>query len=683
MLLARRRRDRRRPALGPRRRAVRRDEPRRVRAARRADLAVGALVGRARAELRRGGPHALLPRRVRGRDRRRAARAARRARAWSAASCSGRCCRSRTRWRRASGRARSPRTSSPTASARPSSTGTRSAPSRRSRSRSRSGSARGGPAACGCARSPTRPSACACSPSCSRSRAARWPPRSVAAMLWLAIVPLRLRSLPVMIVARARRGRRRRLGALEGPVLEEPPAARGEGGRGGRVRAARGADDAAAVRRRPRGRTWACERGLVSMRTRRRAGVVAVAVACLVPLVAFTSVALSGNDRRPRQPSSRARPRSRPTRAATGSSPPRRRAASTGARPAGCSRTARRWASAPAPSPWRGCATGPTPPSRAHAHGFVPQTLADLGIVGRGADHAAAARLARRGAAHDRAAAAAAAVRASQRHEPRPRRDWDSDRIALVALSLAAVAFGLQSIIDWTWFIPGPAVLALVAAGYVAGRGPAAALPERRARRARGRPTGRIAQRSAWCSPRLVLAWAVWQPEASDRATGEALELADEGRFAEAIAKTRGRRRTLNPLSPEPLLVRASIQTAGGRRGRARETPSSRPCSASPATRRPGTGWPPSSSARSNRPDAGARDAARRALPRSRSGTRRGRSSSRRARASASSRRCRRSASSSRAALAGREREQRPASAAAATRSRSRARPAAAAASAA
>ena len=37
------------------------------------------------------------------------------------------------------------------------------------------------------------------------------------------------------------------------------------------------------------------QRGLVSMRTRRRASIVGVAVACLVPLVAFTSVALSGN----------------------------------------------------------------------------------------------------------------------------------------------------------------------------------------------------------------------------------------------------------------------------------------------------------------------------------------------------------------------------------------------------
>ena len=35
-----------------------------------------------------------------------------------------------------------------------------------------------------------------------------------------------------------------------------------------------------------------------------------------------------------------------------------------------------------------------------------------------------------------------------------------------------AVVFGLQSAIDWTWFVPGPTAMALVAAGFVAGRAP-------------------------------------------------------------------------------------------------------------------------------------------------------------------------------------------------------------------
>ncbi len=126
--------------------------------------------------------------------------------------------------------------------------------------------------------------------------------------------------------------------------------------------------------------------------------------------------------------SSRARPRSRPTRAATASSPPRRRAESTGVRRAGCSTIARQSGWVPAPSPSRGCATGRTPGVTAHAHGFVPQTLADLGIAGSvlttlllvawiAAALRATALLPRRlpfGPAAD---------------EPAPRRDWNGDRI--------------------------------------------------------------------------------------------------------------------------------------------------------------------------------------------------------------------------------------------------------------
>ena len=105
-----------------------------------------------------------------------------------------------------------------------------------------------------------------------------------------------------------------------------------------------------------------------------------------------------------------------------------------------------------------------------HAHGFGVQTLADLGLVGGAlvvalliAWLASAARttlLYPRRRRRDGAAAPA-------------RRDWDGERTALVALALVAIVFGLQSAIDWTWFVPGPAAMALVAGGYVAGRGPA------------------------------------------------------------------------------------------------------------------------------------------------------------------------------------------------------------------
>ena len=207
-----------------------------------------------------------------------------------------------------------------------------------------------------------------------------------------------------------------------------------------------------------------------------------------------------------------------------------------------------------------------------HAHGFVAQTLADTGILGLVASvlllvaWLAAAlrttgllpRLRRFGVAFRR-------------------RDWDGERMALVGLLLVAVVFGLQSVIDWTWFVPGPAVMALVAAGFVAGRGPVGALagapaagipaqPPVRGRLRLLRPVnepGRFVGAAAVAACALLSAWAIWQPEASDRASNRALELADQRRYQDALAKADDAARA-NPLSPRPLFVRAVAQTLAG-----------------------------------------------------------------------------------------------------------------------
>ena len=204
-----------------------------------------------------------------------------------------------------------------------------------------------------------------------------------------------------------------------------------------------------------------------------------------------------------------------------------------------------------------------------HAHGFVPQTLADLGLVGLAvtllllvAWLVAAARTL---AFYPRRL-----PWQRKQGDPPPRRDWSSERIALVALALITVVFGLQSAIDWTWFIPGPAAMALVAAGFVAGRGPLSASQE---------PGHGPSLHSG---PRLVAAagvllaavfaaWAIWQPEASDRSTGEALTLLDEGDFEAALVKTEDAEAT-DPLNAEPLLVRAAIETQADREADARVT---------------------------------------------------------------------------------------------------------------
>ena len=389
----------------------------------------------------------------------------------------------------------------------------------------------------------------------------------IAAALWLAIVPLRLRSIPVIIVPAVAASAVGAWALSKDPFskslqpLEAKEAVAGDFGLLVVLMTLLLLAAGFVI-------NVGLQRGLVSMRTRRRAGVVAVALACLVPLAAFTSVALSGTiDDRVSELTSE-----------TEVSPDEggdRVFASSSTRGKYWREAGRVFEDRPAVGVGAGAFAVARLRHRtdaavtAHAHGFVPQTLADLGIAG-----VAVTTLLLLawivGALRTTALLPRRLPYALPSDEPAPRRDWDGDRIALVALTLAPIAFGLQSIVDWTWFVPGPAVLALVAAGYVAGRGPASALPAEPPSRTRP-SSARIAAAVGVGLAGLALAWAVWQPEASDRATGDALALADQGRFAEAIAKTQDAE-DLNPLTPEPLLVRAAIQTQSGDEAAARDT---------------------------------------------------------------------------------------------------------------
>jgi Flp pilus assembly protein TadD len=110
--------------------------------------------------------------------------------------------------------------------------------------------------------------------------------------------------------------------------------------------------------------------------------------------------------------------------------------------------------------------------------------------------------------------------------------------------------------------------MALVASGYVAGRGPAAALPEQRSidlgEPFRDPSPPRLLAASAVLLAALLTAWAVWQPLAADRQTSDALELAESGDVDGAIAKT-GDAADTNPLTAEPLLVEAAIAAQASR----------------------------------------------------------------------------------------------------------------------
>lgn len=325
-------------------------------------------------------------------------------------------------------------------------------------------------------------------------------------------------------------------------------------------------------------------RGVPSLRVRRRVGVVALVVACAVPLAAFTSVAFSD-----RGIGGTIDDRFNDLTSETETAPTEQGAARL---TAASSTRGKYWREAGrvfSDRPAVGVGAGNfqtarlhhrSDPSRTrHAHGFVPQTLADLGVIGVVLTSAlllawlvAAARVT---ALHPRRLPFR-----RRADDPPPRRDWDGDRIALVALSLIAVVFGLQSLIDWTWFVPGPTAMALVAAGFVAGRAPLGegfeesaepGLPERPGALWPPREPSpqRLLTASAVLLAALLTAWAIWQPEGADRATTHAIELAEAGEVDAAIARTEDAA-DMNPLSPEPLLIQAGIETTAGRESAAR-----------------------------------------------------------------------------------------------------------------
>ncbi len=119
-----------------------------------------------------------------------------------------------------------------------------------------------------------------------------------------------------------------------------------------------------------------------------------------------------------------------------------------------------------------------------HAHGYGVQTLADLGLVGLGVSLLGAL-------AWIVAATGATGLRRRDRGLP-----YDPERIGLLTMATVVLVFAFHSLIDWTWFVPGTVAVALLCAGWVAGRGPLRARLEADrggagARRAGGAPTPR------------------------------------------------------------------------------------------------------------------------------------------------------------------------------------------------
>ncbi len=204
----------------------------------------------------------------------------------------------------------------------------------------------------------------------------------------------------------------------------------------------------------------------------------------------------------------------------------------------------------------------------AHAHSYLIETFADFGLIGLMVSLALLLVWAR---ACRRTLAVAPGV---ERSSP--------ERIGLITLLSVVVIFGVSSLIDWTWFVPGVAVPALVAAGWLAGRGPIAARgttvdhspqahdgsdPGRAGSRAL--TPGRLAGATGIGVALLVAAFFVWQPLHSADSFGSAITAMGRGDAAAALADARSAADS-DPVSVDPLWEQSAIYSALGNTNAAR-----------------------------------------------------------------------------------------------------------------
>lgn len=205
-------------------------------------------------------------------------------------------------------------------------------------------------------------------------------------------------------------------------------------------------------------------------------------------------------------------------------------------------------------------------PAVRHAHGYVVQTLADLGLAGMAVSLALLA------------AWLVSAARATGLRRRDRGREFTAERIGLLTLVATVVVFGVHSAIDWTWFVPANAAVALLAAGWVAGRGPLGAEPavlpsswssfvDRL--RAGLREPPRAAGAIAAVVLALVCVWTVWQPLRSDTIGEDSIATLATGDADAARAQAQAAR-DRNPLSVDPLFELSTIEASAGRRFEAR-----------------------------------------------------------------------------------------------------------------
>jgi hypothetical protein len=192
-----------------------------------------------------------------------------------------------------------------------------------------------------------------------------------------------------------------------------------------------------------------------------------------------------------------------------------------------------------------------------HAHGYLVQTFADLGLVGVVLSLALLAAW---------IVAALRAVGVVGREPPgQPLMSAERDeRIGLLTLLAVVITFGVQSAVDWTWFIPGTAVPALIAAGWLAGRGPLQRPIGVGPRRAATLQTPAVGAALAMIAGIVVLAaWTMLQPLRSRDAVMAAITALSTGNSSAAVADARTAI-SADPVSVDPYLALSQVYASTG-----------------------------------------------------------------------------------------------------------------------
>jgi hypothetical protein len=193
-----------------------------------------------------------------------------------------------------------------------------------------------------------------------------------------------------------------------------------------------------------------------------------------------------------------------------------------------------------------------TPVTVQQAHGYIFQTLADLGLVGLVISLAFAGAW----AVSARRAVGPLRVRVAADESESP------ERIGLLTMAAVVVVFVVHSTFDFDWFVPGAMLIVLLCAGWIAGRGPHAN------ELALGRPSLAIVRKEPWVASAaaaaiaiaLILAFTQWQPLRSYDSYNAAETALGNGQYRLAVADAK-RASSENGLDYWPLIELADAQS--------------------------------------------------------------------------------------------------------------------------